>query len=619
MIVPVNSGCFANAAFKGVRFVSGMRRAIVRTAIIAAGVSLFATFAMSSQASAETRSLPIHFTHTGERAVVTFKKNGRYVKDGLRQLNHLVRDFRRNEATDMDPRLFDLLWEVYQASGSKDYIHVVSGYRSPATNAMLRSRSSGVAKKSQHMLGKAMDFYLSDVPVKKVREIGMKFQVGGVGYYPTSGVPFVHLDVGSVRAWPRMSREELVRLFPEGKTLHLPPSGQKLAGYDAALADYKRRVSSTEIAVAGGGAGGGSSGGGGRNLFAMLFGNTGDEDEDAGAIATRGQSAPAQAAPRQAATPPVALASASPQQAVPAQMAALLPTSAGAPIPIDRPVIGQVPAPQVASLAPVGGQQQASEPSYATAMLPENPPIPPRPTQMASAPEEAEADREFVDLASLAVPVPEFRSARSGIAVYPAGEAPRLAGSNDVTEIVMADAAAQVAAAGAPNVEAVPHPSMRPEATEVAALAPATSLGGDAAGGNGGGESAPIQLASLTPDEANDGSDAADALAERMRSVVGSAPLKGSRPTLADAARSDTGSVRGEPELNERMISNWATDQGRLADMGTAVKSPRFVSKKLRAAPEMVYTTGFSAESQEANRFTGAAVNFMTVARFGDE
>src|SRR3546814_9193492 len=144
----------------------------------------------------------------------------------------------------MDPRLFDLVWEVYRRSGASDYIHVVSAYRSPATNNMLRSRSKGVAKNSQHMLGKAMDFYIPGVKLKTLRSLAMKMQVGGGGYYPTSGSPFVHLDVGGVRAWPRMSRQELVKLFPNGNTVHLPADGKPLPGYQQALASSKTRPSS---------------------------------------------------------------------------------------------------------------------------------------------------------------------------------------------------------------------------------------------------------------------------------------------------------------------------------------------------------------------------------------
>ncbi|MEO1748119.1 MAG: DUF882 domain-containing protein, partial [Pseudomonadota bacterium] len=197
--------------------------------------------ASTAQAHAETRTLKLYFTHTKERAEITFKKNGRYVQSGLTKLNRFLRDHRRNEPTKMDPKLFDLIWEAYRKTGSREYIHVVSAYRSPQTNAMLRRTRGGQATKSQHMVGKAMDFYIPGVSAKKLREIGFKLQGGGVGYYPRSGTPYVHFDTASVRAWPRMSRSELTRLFPNGRTLHIPPDGKPLPGYQQALADYKRR------------------------------------------------------------------------------------------------------------------------------------------------------------------------------------------------------------------------------------------------------------------------------------------------------------------------------------------------------------------------------------------
>ena len=91
------------------------------------------------------------------------------------------------------------------------------------------------------MLGKAMDFFIPGVKLSRLREIGFKLQGGGVGYYPKSGSPFVHFDTGNVRAWPRMSRDQLVRIFPDGKTLHLPPDGKPLPGYQQALASYQAR------------------------------------------------------------------------------------------------------------------------------------------------------------------------------------------------------------------------------------------------------------------------------------------------------------------------------------------------------------------------------------------
>src|SRR5690606_11049560 len=197
---------------------------------------------------------------------------------GLKKINNFLRDWRRNEPTKMDPRLLDLVWETYQAVGAKDYIHVVSAYRSPATNSMLRKRSKGVANKSQHMLGKAMDFYIPGVSLKKLRDTGLRMQVGGVGYYPRSGSPFVHLDVGNVRHWPRMSRQELVAVFPNGKTLHVPSDGKPLPGFEAALASYESRKKNGTTALALASSSSKSSRSGG--LLSALFGGGADEEED---------------------------------------------------------------------------------------------------------------------------------------------------------------------------------------------------------------------------------------------------------------------------------------------------------------------------------------------------
>ncbi len=240
-------------------------------------------------AHAEIRSLNVLNVHTQERANVVFKRDGVYDQKGLQELNRLLRDWRRNEVTRMDPALFDLIWEVYRDAGASQPIHVVCGYRSPATNNMLRSRSRGVAKFSQHMLGKAMDFYLPGVDLSHLREVGMKKQVGGVGFYPTSGSPFVHMDTGSVRAWPRMTREQLVRLFPNGKTAHLPADGNPLPGYQQALAEVEARK-------AHGGSQSTTSSSSGGGLLAALFGggsssssysSGADEDEEGAAPAPK--------------------------------------------------------------------------------------------------------------------------------------------------------------------------------------------------------------------------------------------------------------------------------------------------------------------------------------------
>ena len=195
-----------------------------------------------ARAVGDTRTITLHHVHTDEDLTITYKKNGQYDDDALKKINWIMRDWRKNEATTMDPQEIDLLWEVYQEVGAKEAIYIICGYRSSNTNEMLRGRSknSGVARHSQHTLGKAIDFYIPGVPLDKLRATAMRLQGGGVGYYPTSGSPFVHLDVGNVRAWPRMTREQLVKLFPDGRTVHMPTDGKPMPGYELALADVER-------------------------------------------------------------------------------------------------------------------------------------------------------------------------------------------------------------------------------------------------------------------------------------------------------------------------------------------------------------------------------------------
>jgi uncharacterized protein YcbK (DUF882 family) len=197
----------------------------------------------------ETRTLSFHHTHSGEDLTITFKRNGRYDDEALKQLNHFLRDWRTQEKTEMDRRLFDILWEVYRDVDGKQPINIISSYRSPATNAMLRRRSSGVARHSQHMLGHAMDFYIPGVALADIRAAGLRLQRGGVGFYPTSGSPFVHLDTGSVRHWPRMTPDQLAKVFPDGRTVHQSTSGP-MKGYELARADLERRGNGEEVQVA---------------------------------------------------------------------------------------------------------------------------------------------------------------------------------------------------------------------------------------------------------------------------------------------------------------------------------------------------------------------------------
>ena len=231
----------------------------------------------------ETRTLSFHHTHSDEDLTVTFKRDGRYDDEALKQLNHYLRDWRSQEQTTMDRHLFDILWEVYRDVDGKKPIQIISSYRSPATNAMLRRRSSGVARFSQHMLGHAMDFYIPDVALEQIRFAGLRLQRGGVGFYPTSGSPFVHLDTGSIRHWPRMTHDQLARVFPDGRTVHVPSDGNPLKGYELARAEIEKRGSDDASTV------------GKLSLFAALFrGKSNDEeDEGAGAAAASEKTAPA--------------------------------------------------------------------------------------------------------------------------------------------------------------------------------------------------------------------------------------------------------------------------------------------------------------------------------------
>jgi uncharacterized protein YcbK (DUF882 family) len=146
------------------------------------------------------RTLSLHHLHTDERLTLTYRVGDHYQRSALQRLNQFLRDFRTGDTIPIDPRLFDLLYDVKTRIGHEDGVfEIVSGYRSPRTNAKLRSVSSGVARKSLHMSGKAIDIRLSQMPTRKIRDTAISLGRGGVGYYPKSD--FVHLDTGRVRSW----------------------------------------------------------------------------------------------------------------------------------------------------------------------------------------------------------------------------------------------------------------------------------------------------------------------------------------------------------------------------------------------------------------------------------
>jgi uncharacterized protein YcbK (DUF882 family) len=145
------------------------------------------------------RSLDFVHTHTGERLAVEYFGSGAYVPDALTTINHFLRDFRTGDVHPIDPHLLDLLHGLSGLTGSARPYQVISGYRSPVTNEMLRHRSEGVAAGSLHMQGQAIDIRIADVPLVALRRAALALRAGGVGYYPASD--FVHVDTGRIRTW----------------------------------------------------------------------------------------------------------------------------------------------------------------------------------------------------------------------------------------------------------------------------------------------------------------------------------------------------------------------------------------------------------------------------------
>lgn len=173
------------------------RRSFLKLGMLAAALPLPA-LASPALATPERR-LGLNNLHTGERLDLPYWIQGEYVPESLAEINRVLRDHRTDQVADIDTGLLDLLHRVNATLGSSRRFEVISGYRSPTSNQMLASHSSGVAKRSLHMQGKAIDVRLPGVPLADLRRAGLKLQGGGVGYYPGSN--FVHLDVGRVRAW----------------------------------------------------------------------------------------------------------------------------------------------------------------------------------------------------------------------------------------------------------------------------------------------------------------------------------------------------------------------------------------------------------------------------------
>ena len=223
------------------------------SSVVAGLVALFAAASLSSDAitaasNSGDRTISFLHIHTKETLTVTYKKGGQYVPEAMKQIDWIMRDWRQNQSTRMDSETIDLLWEMHTELGSREPINIICGFRSRGTNEMLRRTVGGQASQSQHITGKAVDVTFPDVPLKRIRYSALVRERGGVGYYPTSGIPFVHVDTARVRAWPRLPRFELALLFPDGHTKHAPADGGSISRDDVRTAQSRYHDLAVQIA-----------------------------------------------------------------------------------------------------------------------------------------------------------------------------------------------------------------------------------------------------------------------------------------------------------------------------------------------------------------------------------
>jgi uncharacterized protein YcbK (DUF882 family) len=195
------------------------RKALASAAIAAMlATAMWFGSALPLSAAGESRSISLYHVHTKENLTVTYMQNGRYVPSAMKKINYLMRDWRRNSTVTIDPKTLDLMWELHADLRSSRPIHIVCGYRSGKTNAFLKRSGRNVARHSQHVKGKAIDFYFPDVPTVKIRNSALVRKVGGVGYYRSSGGPtgFLHVDSGNVRHWgPAISNSQWASIMRE--------------------------------------------------------------------------------------------------------------------------------------------------------------------------------------------------------------------------------------------------------------------------------------------------------------------------------------------------------------------------------------------------------------------
>jgi uncharacterized protein YcbK (DUF882 family) len=163
------------------------------------GVLPGSVLASVTQQSVPPRALSFLNTHTAETLELVYFERGEYLADALQAINRLLRDHRTHEIKAIDVHLLDLLFAITEKLDTKKPLQVVSGFRSPRSNAQLRRSGRGVARKSYHMTGQAIDIRIPDTSLRSLRQIAVGLKSGGVGYYPRSG--FVHVDTGPIRTW----------------------------------------------------------------------------------------------------------------------------------------------------------------------------------------------------------------------------------------------------------------------------------------------------------------------------------------------------------------------------------------------------------------------------------
>lgn len=514
-------------------------------------------------AEAQTRTLKLMNVHTGEKAEVTYRRGSSYDSAGLKKANYILRDWRKNQPIRMNPKALDVLWEVYRNTGASGYIHVICGYRSPATNSMLRSRSRGVAKKSQHMIGNAIDFYIPGIKLKTLRNAGLALQAGGVGYYPSSGSPFVHMDVGRVRTWGPTSPAEVAAAIKSGKRFS---SG-----------------GGSVVAFAGDDSGSGRS----RGLLARLFGGGADEEEDNAEIES----------PKATVKPPKIVAKPAPQVEE---------------TEIAEPKIKIVP-PELANPAeiPAAPEQQPEEvvetPETIIAALPSRKvPMPlfaPRPQVDVGQPEEPAQVAALIENPETALPV----EAAGGVS------------SSEAVSVVPEEKPIEVALN-------VPLPTWRPDyrgstteetdASALLALASASTSDTASDAFSVVPTQRPDAMAGTTTAEMT-GAIPLHTTAKQTR-VAAQTPVKTTQKA-ARPSRSD-----GKPDRKPVVVAaqpqdaRWAIDKTYVTKASAGTKAPSYAYNIVRTAPLEVYTAGFQqGEGQsDINRFTGKAVKFLQVARF---